>query len=48
MGKPERNIKLGRPSRRWNDNIKMNLEEIGRGSIYGFIWCGTGTKSGLL
>jgi hypothetical protein len=30
MGKPERNIQLGRPSRRWNDNIKMDLEEIGR------------------
>jgi len=28
MGKPERNIQLGRPSRRWNDNIKMGLEEI--------------------
>jgi len=28
MGKPERNIQLGRPGSRWNDNIKMGLEEI--------------------
>jgi len=39
MGKPESNTQLGRPSRRWNDNIKMDLEEIGRESVNGFIWC---------
>jgi hypothetical protein len=37
MGKPERNIQLGRPSRRWNGNIKMDLEEIERESVDGFI-----------
>jgi hypothetical protein len=28
-GKPERERPLGRPSRRWVDNIKMDLREIG-------------------
>ena len=27
MGRPERT--LGRPRRRWEDNIKMNLQEVG-------------------
>ena len=30
-GKPERKRPLGRPRRRWEDNIKMDLEEVGRG-----------------
>ena len=29
VGKPERKIPLGRPRRRWEDNIKMDLEEVG-------------------
>jgi hypothetical protein len=28
MGKPEGNKPLGRPRRRWVDNIKMNIGEI--------------------
>jgi hypothetical protein len=28
-GKPESKIPLGRPRRRWEDNIKMDLREIG-------------------
>ena len=28
-GKPTGNIPLGTPRRRWEDNIRMNLEEIG-------------------
>ena len=31
VGKPERKKPLGRPRRRWEDNIKMDLEEVGRG-----------------
>ena len=31
VGKPERKRPLGRPRRRWEDNIKMALEEVGRG-----------------
>jgi hypothetical protein len=33
MGKPEGKIPLGRPRRRWVDNIKMGLLEIGWGGI---------------
>jgi hypothetical protein len=29
VGKSERKIPLGRPRRRWVDNIKMDLREIG-------------------
>jgi hypothetical protein len=29
VGKPERNRPLGRPGRRWVDNIKIDLREIG-------------------
>ena len=29
--KPERKIPLGRPRRRWEDNIKMDLQEVGGG-----------------
>jgi hypothetical protein len=29
VGKPERKIPLGRPRRRWVDNIKMDLRETG-------------------
>jgi hypothetical protein len=29
MGKPEGKRPLGRPRRRWEDNIKMELQEVG-------------------
>ena len=29
MGKPDGKIPPGRPRRRWEDNIKMNLQEVG-------------------
>jgi hypothetical protein len=29
VGKPEGKRQLGRPRRRWEDNIKMNLQEVG-------------------
>jgi hypothetical protein len=35
--KPEGKISLGRPKRRWMDNIKMNVVEIGWG---GMDWIG--------
>ena len=31
VGKLEGKKPLGRPRRRWKDNIKMDLEEVGRG-----------------
>jgi hypothetical protein len=29
VGKPEGKIPLGRPKSRWEDNIKMDLQEVG-------------------
>ena len=37
VGKPEGKKPLGRPRRRWEDNIKMDLQEVGRGGGY---WIG--------
>ena len=31
MGKPEGKRPLGRPRRRWVGNIRMDLQEVGRG-----------------
>jgi hypothetical protein len=31
MGKPDGKRPFGRPRRRWEDNIKMDLQEVGRG-----------------
>jgi len=37
VGKPEGRRPLGRPRRRWVDNIRMNLQEVG----YGYMdWIG--------
>ena len=33
MGKPEGMRSLGRPRRRWEDNIKMGLKEVGCGGM---------------
>jgi len=33
MGKPEGKRPLGRPRRRWEDNIKMDLQEVGFGGM---------------
>jgi hypothetical protein len=33
VGKPEEKSLLGRPRRRWEDNIKMDLQEVGRGGM---------------
>ena len=34
MRKPDGKKPLGRPKRRWEDNIKMDLQEVGRGCGY--------------
>ena len=31
IGKPTGNRPLGRPRRRWEDNVRMDLEEVGNG-----------------
>jgi hypothetical protein len=33
VGKPSGKRPLGRPSRRWEDNIKMDLQEVGFGGV---------------
>ena len=33
MGKPEGKMPVGRPRHRWEDNIKMDLQEVGWGSM---------------
>jgi hypothetical protein len=37
VGKPEGKRPLGRPRHRWEDNIKMNLQEVGCG-VMDWIW----------
>jgi len=36
VGKPEGKKPLGRPRRRWKDNIKMDLQEVGW-----WVWTGS-------
>jgi hypothetical protein len=39
VGKPKGNRSLGRPRRRWEDGIRIDLREIGwRGLWSGFTW----------
>ena len=33
VGKPEGNRPLGRPRRKWENNIKMDLQEVGCGGM---------------
>jgi hypothetical protein len=46
--KPEGRRPLGRPRLRWEDNIKMDLRELGWGAQTGLIWLRIGTGGGLL
>jgi hypothetical protein len=48
VGRPEGRRLLGKPRRRWDDNIKMDLEEVGWGAWTGLIWLRIGTGGGLL
>jgi hypothetical protein len=45
VGKPEGRRPLGRPRRRWEDNIKMDLREVGWGAWTGSIWLRIGTDA---
>jgi len=38
VGRTEGKISLGRPRCRWEDNIKMDLQEVVWGSWTGSIW----------
>ena len=48
VGKFEGKRPLGRTSRRWEDNIKMALQEVGCGIWTELIWLRTGTGGGHL
>jgi hypothetical protein len=48
VGRPEGRRPLGRPRCRWEDNIKMDLQEVGWGAWTGLIWLRIGTGGGLL
>jgi hypothetical protein len=48
VGRPEGRRLLGRPRRRWEDNIKMDVQEVGWGEWTGLIWLRIGTGGGLL
>jgi hypothetical protein len=48
VGKPEGKRPPGRPRRRWEDGIRMDLMEIGWVVWIGFDWLRTGTGGGLL
>jgi len=41
LGKQEGKRPLGRPRRRWVDNIRMDLQEV-RMWVYGLDWAGPG------
>ena len=41
VGKPEGKRPLGRPRRRWEDNIKRNLQKVG-GGLWGMDGVGSG------
>jgi hypothetical protein len=42
VGKPERKRPLARPRCRWEDNIKMDLQEVGVGTRYSRLRIATG------
>jgi hypothetical protein len=50
VGKPEGKKPLVRPRRRWEDNIKMNLQKLGGGEVVGngWIWLRIGKVGGHL
>jgi hypothetical protein len=49
VGKPEGKSPLERPRRRWEDNIKMDLQEVGMGVVgTGWSWLRIGTGGGNL
>jgi hypothetical protein len=49
VGKPEGKRPLGRPRRKWEDGIRMDLRELGLGGGWiGFDWLRIGPGCGLL
>jgi hypothetical protein len=48
MGNPEGERPLGRSRRRWEDNIEMDVREVGLRAWTGLIWLRIGAGGGLL
>jgi hypothetical protein len=48
VGRPEGKRPLGRPRRRWGNNIKMDLRETGSMRRTGFSWLRIESSGGLL
>ena len=48
VGKPEGKRPLGRPRRRWEDNIKTDLQEVGGVVVTGWSWLRIRTGGGHL
>jgi hypothetical protein len=47
VGRPEGRRSLGRPTHRWEDNIKMDLQDVDE-AWTGLSWLRIGTGCGLL
>jgi hypothetical protein len=48
VGRPEGRRPLGKTRRRWEDNIKIGLQEVGWVAWTGLRWLRIGTGGGLL
>ena len=49
VGKPEGKRPMGKPTRRWEDNIKMDFQEVGGGVVgTGWSWLRIGSGGGHL
>jgi hypothetical protein len=48
VGKPEGKIRLGRPKRRWEVNVRMHLQEVGCSVRTGLGWLRIGSGGGRL
>ena len=47
VGKPQGKRPCGRPKNRWEDNLKLDLQDVGWGTWTGLIWLRIGTGGGL-
>ena len=48
VGRPDGKRPLGTPKRRWENTIKMDLQEVGWESWTEIIWLRTGKSGGVL
>jgi hypothetical protein len=48
VGRPEVRRPLGRPRRRWEDDIKLDIREMGIDGGTGFSWLRVGSSGGIL